>query len=138
MTMRALAANAFDGLDAYHEVVLETPEAATGELRIAVRAVGLGHVDALNALGRYQVKPPLPHIPGQEIAGVVDALGSGVTGWAVGDRVMAMALRACADFALAHARAALRVPDGLADVVVAGELSDRAARPRRSRQTAAG
>ncbi len=117
--MRALAATAFDGLDAYHEIDLETPEAGPGELRIAVRAVGLGYVDALNALGRYQVKPPLPHIPGQEIAGVVDALGPGVTGWAVGDRVMALAPRACAEFALARASAALRVPDGLADVGVA-------------------
>lgn len=118
--MRALGAVAFDGLDAYHEVEIATPGPGPGQLRIAVRAVGLGYVDALVALGRYQVKPPLPHVPGQEIAGVVDALGPGVTGWTVGDRVMTMAPRACADFALTRADAALRVPDGLSDADVAG------------------
>jgi NADPH2:quinone reductase len=58
-----------------------------GELRIAVRVAGISYVDVLTAMGRYQFKPPLPFIPGSEYAGIVEALGEGVTGFASGDRV---------------------------------------------------
>lgn len=117
--MKALAAASFDGLDGYGEVEVERPEPGPGALRIAVRAVGLGYVDALNALGRYQVKPPLPHIPGMEIAGVVDALGPDVADWSVGDRVMTLAPRACAGFAIARASSVVAVPAGPTDLEVA-------------------
>src|SRR3546814_17507058 len=47
------------------------------QLRIAIRATGISFVDVLTAAGGYQVKPPLPYIPGSECAGVVDAVGDG-------------------------------------------------------------
>ncbi|MBB5706714.1 NADPH:quinone oxidoreductase family protein [Sphingopyxis panaciterrulae] len=59
------------------------------QLRIAIRAAGISFVDVLTAAGGYQVKPPLPYIPGSECAGVVDAVGAEATGFAVGDRVVA-------------------------------------------------
>jgi NADPH:quinone reductase len=59
-----------------------------GQVRIAVKAAGISFVDVLTAAGNYQVKPPVPFIPGSECAGVVEALGAGVTGVAVGDRVV--------------------------------------------------
>ena len=55
-----------------------------------MRAAGVNYVDGLICQGRYQMKPAAPYVPGGEIAGVVSAVGEGVTRVAVGDRVMAM------------------------------------------------
>ena len=63
------------------------PEPAPDEVRIRVGAVALGYVDALIMRGLYQVKPSLPFVPGGEIVGTIDACGSNVEGWAVGERV---------------------------------------------------
>jgi NADPH:quinone reductase len=59
------------------------------EVRIAIRAAGISFVDVLTAGGGYQVKPPTPFIPGSECAGVVAAIGEGVSGFALGDPVVA-------------------------------------------------
>lgn len=101
--MKAISADKIDSLADYAEVELPLPEPGAGQLRIRVAAVSIGYVDALLALGRYQVKPPLPHVPGAEVAGVVDALGDGVSNFAIGDRVLALAGRGFAQFALAPA-----------------------------------
>lgn len=58
-----------------------------GQVRVAIRAAGVSYVDVLTAMGQYQFKPPLPFIPGSEAAGVVEAVGAGVTHLAKGDRV---------------------------------------------------
>lgn len=58
-----------------------------GEVRVAIKAAGVSYVDVLTAMGKYQFKPPLPFIPGSEAAGVVEAVGPGVTHLAEGDRV---------------------------------------------------
>lgn len=58
-----------------------------GELRVAIKVAGISYVDVLTAMGQYQFKPPLPFIPGSEYAGIVEAIGEGVTGFAVGERV---------------------------------------------------
>lgn len=63
-----------------------------GELRIAVKVAGISYVDVLTAMGKYQFKPPLPFIPGSEYAGIVEALGDGVMGFARGDRVLGSAM----------------------------------------------
>ena len=57
-------------------------------MRIRIEATALGFVDGLMMRGRYQIKPPLPYVPGGEIAGIVDAVGDGVTGVRVGERVV--------------------------------------------------
>lgn len=111
--MKAIQADRIDSLEAYAEVETAIPEPRAGQVRVRVAAVGVGYVDALVALGRYQVKPPTPHIPGQEIAGVVDALGEGVSGLAVGDRVAAMAGRGFAQYALAPVATTLALPPAL-------------------------
>ena len=61
----------------------------SGDVRIAIRAVGVSYVDVLVAAGRYQVKPPTPFTPGSECAGIVTAVGSEVSGLAIGQAVIA-------------------------------------------------
>lgn len=58
------------------------------DIRVAIRGVGLNFPDILMIAGKYQHKPPLPFIPGMEAAGEVLEVGSAVTGFAVGDRVV--------------------------------------------------
>lgn len=77
-----------------HEVLrledIPVPEPGPGQVRVAVRACGVNFADSLLLAGRYQTKPPLPFGPGLEIAGDIDALGPGVEGIEVGDRVIGM------------------------------------------------
>jgi NADPH2:quinone reductase len=90
------------------------PGVGPGQLGVDVRAAGCNFFDILLVQGRYQVKPPFPFVPGGEIAGVVREVGSGVRGFAAGDRVLAgipmggYAERASIPAALAH-----RMPDGM-------------------------
>lgn len=66
------------------------PSLAAGCLRVAVCAAGVNFADLLMIAGKYQENPPLPFIPGFEVAGVVQAVAPGVAGWKPGDRVMGM------------------------------------------------
>lgn len=109
--MKAIQTADLSSIDNYVPVDLPVPQPGEGEVRIKVAACGVGFVDALVALGRYQVKPPLPHVPGAEIGGVVDALGPGVTRYTVGERVLAQVRGGFAEYAIASARAISRVPD---------------------------
>ena len=90
------------------------PQAGPGQVQIKVAACGIGYVDVLVALGGYQVKPALPHTPGQEIAGWVSAIGSGVEGLSTGDRVLAAAQGGFAEYAVASRDGVFRIPDNLA------------------------
>ncbi|MBC8069709.1 MAG: zinc-binding dehydrogenase [Deltaproteobacteria bacterium] len=69
---------------------LPDPEPAAGELRVRVRNCGVNFADVLARLGLYPDAPPLPAVVGYEVAGEVDALGEGTTGFALGQRVIAM------------------------------------------------
>ena len=109
--MKAIQTADLSSIDNYVPVDLPVPQPGEGEVRIKVAACGVGFVDALVALGRYQVKPPLPHVPGSEIGGVVDVLGPGVTGYAIGERVLAQVRGGFAEYAIASERAISRIPD---------------------------
>src|SRR2546421_2595084 len=86
------------------------PEPAAGEVRIANRAAALNFFDILQIQGKYQVKPPFPFTPGAELAGIVDAVGPGVAGLAVGDRVSAMPMGgAFAEYSVVPAASVLRI-----------------------------
>lgn len=65
------------------------PVAGEGQVVVDVRAAGVNFVDGLICEGRYQIKPATPFVPGSEIAGEISALGPGVSGVSVGDRVIA-------------------------------------------------
>jgi NADPH:quinone reductase len=118
--MRLVQAASLDSIDDYRLIEAETPRPGPGEVVIRIAACGLGYVDALVALGRYQVKPPLPHTPGQEVGGLVEAVGEGVDHLISGDRVMATVRGGFADFARAPAAAAVKIPDAMSFAQAAG------------------
>lgn len=118
--MRRVEASVLESISDYRLVDGERPAPASGEVLVKVGACGVGYVDALVALGRYQVKPPLPHTPGQEVGGWVEAIGDGVSGLAPGDRVMAAVRGGFAEYALAAAQAVTRIPDRMSFSQAAG------------------
>ena len=85
--MQSFEGNTFGSLDAFRLTARAMPEPSRGQVRIRVRATALGFADGLLVQGRYQIKPPLPYVPGGEIAGVVDAVGPEVSGLPLGARV---------------------------------------------------
>ena len=85
------------------------PEPQVGEVRVRVAAAGLNFIETYQRRGIYPV--PLPFTPGAEFAGVVDAIGAGVTGVQLGDRVStANGAAGYAEFALAPAERLVQVP----------------------------
>ena len=118
--MKKVVGESLESLSGYSLIEAPVPEPGPGQVRLRLTDCGLGYVDALVALGRYQVKPPLPHTPGQEAAGVVDALGEGVEGLAPGDRVMATVAGGFAEFAIAPAVACVRLPASMTSGQAAG------------------
>ena len=88
--MRAVVCSEFAPIDQLRIEERPDPTASPGKVVVAVRAAGVNYVDGLFVQGKYQIKPPLPFTPGGEVAGDVVAVGDGVDGVAVGDRVLAM------------------------------------------------
>ncbi len=66
------------------------PSAAAGEVRLRVKAAGINFADLMARLGIYPDAPKIPCVVGYEVSGVVDQVGDGVTGFAIGDRVFGM------------------------------------------------
>ena len=103
--MHAWLCETLDGVEALHWRELPTPEPKAGEVRIAIQAASLNFPDLLIVEGKYQFKPPLPFVPGSEYAGIVEALGEGVTHLKIGQPVAAIvgtggfATHACVDAA---------------------------------------
>src|ERR1700730_3056481 len=67
---------------------IPVPHAGPGEVLVRVEAAALNFFDTLIIAGKYQQKPPFPFSPAGGIAGVVESVGAGVTGFAAGDPVM--------------------------------------------------
>jgi NADPH2:quinone reductase len=90
------------------------PTPGEGQVVVDVRAAGVNFVDGLLCQGRYQIKPPIPFVPGGEIAGEVSAVGSGVTGVSIGDRVIAFTgLGGFAEQVVISAPTLVTMPDAL-------------------------
>ena len=97
-----------------------TPSRATGEIRIRVRAAGINFADILARIGLYPDAPKPPVVVGYEVAGVVDAVGPGVTSPHEGDRVVALTrFGGYADCVVVPASQAYRFPDRLSDAEAA-------------------
>ncbi|HUZ75537.1 MAG TPA: NADPH:quinone oxidoreductase family protein [Stellaceae bacterium] len=93
------------------------PEPGPGQVAIAVHASGINFADLLVVSGGYQRLPPLPFIPGKEVAGIVAAVGPGVAAFAPGDRVLAeIEHGGFAEIALAPALQCYALPDAVSFV----------------------
>jgi NADPH:quinone reductase-like Zn-dependent oxidoreductase len=96
------------------EQPLEPP--GEGELRIRVSAAGVGATDVSMLNGNYPFAPKIPFVLGYEAAGVADAIGPGVTGFALGQRVAILSVYGgFAEFLTRGAEHFLPVPDGVED-----------------------
>ena len=96
------------------------PEAGRGEITIDVHAAGVNRPDVLQRTGRYPVPADASPLPGLEVAGTVRDIGTGVSGFTVGDRVAALVHGGgYAEVARADARHALALPDNVEFTVAA-------------------
>lgn len=78
------------GVDALTWQTLPMPEPGPGQVLVAIEAASLNFPDVLIVQNKYQIKPPLPFVPGAEFAGTVTAVGEGVTHLKVGSKVAAL------------------------------------------------
>lgn len=78
------------GVDALTWQTLPMPEPGPGQVLVAIEAASLNFPDVLIVQNKYQIKPPLPFVPGAEFAGTVTAVGEGVTHLRVGSKVAAL------------------------------------------------
>ena len=121
--MRALLCKEWGPPEALTVENLPDPVAGPGEVVIEVRSAGVNFPDVLVVQNKYQYKPQLPFSPGNDMAGIVAAIGEGVTGIRVGDRVIASYLHgAFATHAVVPAAAVMPMPQGLDFDIAAGFL----------------
>jgi NADPH2:quinone reductase len=112
-------------IEVLQPVTLDPPQPGPGQIGIGVTAAGIGLPDVLMCRHTYPLTPPVPFVPGQEVSGVVTAVGEGVDAALMGSRVMAVTSfqdghGSFAEECLAPAASAFPVPEGLADVEAAG------------------
>ncbi len=88
--MKALLSEAVGGPETLKLSDLPEPHAAAGQVIVAVKACAINYPDVLIIEDKYQFKPQRPFAPGGEIAGIIESVGEGVTGWSAGDRVVAV------------------------------------------------
>lgn len=89
--MKAIQVQVPGGPENLMQVDLPDPLPGPGQVRVKACAIGVGRPDVLIRKGTYKWMPPLPAIPGAEMAGEIDAIGEGVQQWQVGDRVLVSA-----------------------------------------------
>lgn len=112
--MKAMLSKEPGGPESLELTELPIPEPKKGEVRVRIHAAGLNFPDTLIIRDLYQMKPPRPFAPGGEIAGEVEALGDGVTGLAVGDRVLALTGHGgFATHICLEAARAVKIPDAM-------------------------
>ena len=110
--MRALLSHEPGGPETLRLDELPDPEPGSGEILVRVRAAAINFPDVLIIEDKYQLKPPRPFAPGGEIAGEIEAIGEGVQGWTVGDRVIAVTgFGGLVEKIVVPARAAYRLPE---------------------------
>ncbi|HVO07746.1 MAG TPA: NADPH:quinone oxidoreductase family protein, partial [Burkholderiaceae bacterium] len=85
--MKSIICRAFDGPDALAIGDTPDPRPGPGEVLVDVHAAAVTFMDVLMVSGKYQMRPPLPFAPGNDAAGIVSAVGTGVSRFRVGDRV---------------------------------------------------
>lgn len=89
------------------------PEVRAGMVLIKSHAIGVNFADVRFRQGAYVVKPKLPDTPGMEAAGVIEAVGEGVTGLRAGQRVAAFTVKSYAEYCQAPASMVIPLPDSV-------------------------
>ncbi|WP_182912046.1 NADPH:quinone oxidoreductase family protein [Sphingomonas cavernae] len=111
--MKALLSKAVGGPETLVVDEIADPTPGAGQLLVAVKACAVNYPDVLIIEDKYQFKPPRPFAPGGEIAGVVEAVGEGVTDWKPGDRVIAVpGSGGMVEKIVIPAASAFRLPEG--------------------------
>jgi NADPH2:quinone reductase len=114
----AIVARQAGGPEVLEYADVDRPVPGPGQLLVKVSATGVNFIDTYKRSGTYKV--PYPFTPGSEAAGTVEAVGDGVSGFAIGDRIAtAEGVNCYADYALVDADKALPVPPGLDDLTAA-------------------
>ena len=112
--MRAVVCNAWGFVENLVMEDVPAPAPAPGEVLFEVKAAGVNFADSILVAGNYQTKPELPFSPGLEGAGVIAAVGDGVSRFKPGDRVMALlAYGGFAEQAVTPETDAFSMPDGM-------------------------
>ena len=102
------------GVNAITTQPMKPPTPAKGEVRIKVAYAGINFADLLMRMGFYQPRPPFPFTPGYEVSGVIDELGGGVSGFEVGQRVVAaMRNGGQASFVVSSLERVIPLPDDI-------------------------
>lgn len=114
--MKAMLSKAAGGPDTLCLREVPVPQPTEGEVRIAVRYVGINFPDRLIIRDQYQYRPERPFAPGAELSGVVTAVGQDVTDFSIGDRVMALPMwGGFAEEVCVAALSCHKVPDAVSD-----------------------
>ncbi|MGB1503745.1 MAG: alcohol dehydrogenase catalytic domain-containing protein [Ilumatobacteraceae bacterium] len=134
--MRAAVVEQYGGPDAIVVKEVADPTPGPDEIRVAVSYSACNRADTLQRQGAYPDPVKRAHeILGLEYAGVVESIGSRVTQWSVGDRVMGIEAGACnAELVITHERMAMPVPESVADAEMAGILHHGVGRARGPRR----
>ena len=115
-TYRAVMLTKKGGPEGLQIVELPIEPLGPGQLRVRVHAAGVGSTDLIMLAGKYRYAPNIPFVPGYEVAGVVEAIGAGVAGFEVGQRVAALTVYGgFAELLVREAEHFLPIPDGVSD-----------------------
>lgn len=111
--MKAIVFDALGGPEVLRLADVPKPDVRPGMVLLKVHAIGVNFADTRFRQGTYVVKPKLPDTPGMEAAGVVEAVGEGVTGFTPGMRVAAFTVKAYAEYCQAPAAMVIPLPDAV-------------------------
>jgi NADPH2:quinone reductase len=120
--VKAIQISRTGGPEVLDLVELPTPETKTGEVLVKAEAIGVNYFDTMIRTGRYRWMPKLPFVLGNEMSGHVAAIGSGVAGLKVGQKVFVAGYEIgnrgglYAEYATVPAEAALPLPEGVSAV----------------------
>jgi putative PIG3 family NAD(P)H quinone oxidoreductase len=112
--MKAVLLDGFGGLEVLKVGEAEKPTPAEGQVLVKVAATSINRPDLVQREGKYPPPPGDSEILGLEVAGTIEALGAGVTGWQVGERVLSLVGGGgYAEYAVAYASHLMRIPDSM-------------------------